>query len=81
MLHEADFAEARGRWVRFEGCDLTGAGFAGARFDESELRRCTLDGITGVEGLRGAALEWSEIVGLAGTLAAALGLRVLDDDA
>jgi uncharacterized protein YjbI with pentapeptide repeats len=80
VLREADFAEARGNSVRFDGCDLTGAGFAGARFDASELRGCTLDGITGVDGLRGAALEWSEIVGLAGTFAAALGLRVLGED-
>jgi uncharacterized protein YjbI with pentapeptide repeats len=80
VLREADFAEARCRFVRFDGCDLTGAGFADARFDASELRGCTLDGITGVGGLRGAALEWAEIVGLAGTLAAALGLRVIGDD-
>jgi uncharacterized protein YjbI with pentapeptide repeats len=80
VLREADFSDARCRWVRFDGCDLTGAAFAGAQFDDSALRRCTLDGITGVAGLRGAAFEWPAIVGLAGTLAAALGLRVLDED-
>jgi len=80
ILREADFAQARCRSVRFDACDLTGAGFAGARFDASELRGCTLEGITGVDGLRGAALEWTEIVGLAGTLAGALGIRVLGDD-
>jgi len=66
--------------VLFEDCDFGGASFAGARFDGCELRRCRLDGITGVEGLRGAALEWAEIVGLAGTFASALGLRVLDGE-
>jgi uncharacterized protein YjbI with pentapeptide repeats len=80
VLREADFHEARCISVRFDGCDFSGANFAGARFDGCELRRCRLDGITGVEGLRGAALEWAEIVGLAGTFAAALGLRVLGDE-
>ena len=81
VLREADFLEARGRSVRFERCDFTGASFSGASFETTELRGCTLDGIAGVDGLRGAALEWSAIIGLAGALAGALGLRVLDDDA
>ena len=80
VLREADVAEARARFVRFDGCDLTGATFTGATFGDSELRACTLDDLHGVEGLRGAALEWPALVGLAGTLAGALGLRVLDDD-
>ena len=67
--------------MRLDGCDLAGATFTGAAFADSELRRCTLEDLHGVEGLRGAALEWPAIVGLAGTLAGALGLRVLDDDA
>ena len=57
-----------------------GATFAGARFDASELRGCTLEGISGADGLRGAALPWPDIVGLAGALAAALGIQVLEDD-
>ena len=67
--------------MRFERCDLTGASSRGARFDASELRALHAGRHHGVEGLRGAALEWPAIVGLAGTLAGALGLRVLDDDA
>jgi hypothetical protein len=34
----------------------------------------------GVESLRGAAMEWSDIVGMAGVWAAALGIEVLDGD-
>lgn len=81
VLREADFQEARFESVRFAGCDLTGATFQGARFERSELRRCRLDDLRGVDGLRGAALEWGDIVGLAGAFAAALGVRLLDDDA
>ena len=50
------------------------------RVDRCELRGCTLDGLTGAERLRGAAMPWADILGHAGLLAAALGIRVLDDD-
>jgi len=49
-----------------------------AAVDEVELRGCTLDGIAGLERLRGAAMPWADVVGNAGLLAAALGIRVLD---
>ena len=79
VLRDADFQGARLESVCFLDCDLSGASFAGARFERSELRGCRLDGLRGVEGLAGAALEWPAIVELAGTFAAALGVRVIDD--
>ena len=81
VLRDADFQGARLESVRFLDCDLTGASFADARFERSELRGCRLEGLRGVEGLGGAALEWSEIIELAGTFAAALGVRLIDDEA
>ncbi len=80
LLAQADFREALLRSVRFDGCDLTEADFAGVRIDRCELRGCTLDGLAGVERLRGAAMPWADIVGNAGLLAAALGIRALDED-
>ena len=38
-----------------------------------------LPGAQGIESLRGAAMEWPDIVEHAGVLAAALGIRVLED--
>ena len=66
MLREADFQGAALGSVRFDGCELRSATFAGARCAATELHRCELDGIEGVEGLRGAALPWPDLVGLAG---------------
>ncbi len=40
---------------------------------------CTLDGLRGVDRLRGVAMPWNDIVGAAGTFAAELGVRLLDD--
>jgi uncharacterized protein YjbI with pentapeptide repeats len=80
LLAQTDFRDALLRSVRFEHCDLTEADFAGVRIDRCELRACTLDGLSGFERLRGAAMPWGDIVGHAGLLADALGIRVLDDD-
>ncbi len=78
VLREADFAETRCESVVFDGCDLTAASFDRAKFRRSELRGCTLEEIQGVEGLRGVAMEWAEVVALAPTFARALGIRLLE---
>jgi uncharacterized protein YjbI with pentapeptide repeats len=79
LLAQTDLRDALLRSVRFDHCDLTGADLAGVRIDRCELRACTLDGLAGVERLRGAAMPWGDVVGHAGLLAEALGIRVLDD--
>jgi uncharacterized protein YjbI with pentapeptide repeats len=81
VLRDADFTGARFESVRFDGCDLSAATFGGAQFERSELRGCRLEGLRGVDGLRGAALEWPAIVDLAPAFAAALGVRVIADEA
>ena len=78
-LRQADFREALLRSVRLTGCDLTEADLSGLRIDRCELRGCTLDGVWGLERLRGAAMPWGDVVGNAAQLAAALGIRVLED--
>jgi uncharacterized protein YjbI with pentapeptide repeats len=80
LLAQADFRDALLRSVRFDGCDLTEADLAGVRIDRCELRGCTLDGLAGVERLRGAAMPWADIVGNAALLAEALGIRALDEE-
>jgi uncharacterized protein YjbI with pentapeptide repeats len=83
VLRDADFTGARFESVRFSACDLSAATFSGAAFERSEVRGCRLEGLRGVEGLAGAALEWTAILELAGGMAAALGIRVIEapDDA
>jgi uncharacterized protein YjbI with pentapeptide repeats len=80
MLQQAEFREALLRSVRFEHCDLTEADLTGLRIKGCELRSCTLDGLAGAERLRGAAMPWGDIVGHAGVFAAALGIRVIQED-
>jgi uncharacterized protein YjbI with pentapeptide repeats len=80
LLAQTDFRDALLRSVRFDHCDLTEADLTGVRIDRCELRGCTLDGLAGVERLRGAAMPWADLVGNAGLFATALGIRVLEDD-
>jgi uncharacterized protein YjbI with pentapeptide repeats len=80
LLGQAEFREALLRAVRFDHCDLTEADVTGVRLDGCELRSCTLDGMVGVERLRGAAMPWGDVVGHAGLFATALGIRVMGED-
>jgi uncharacterized protein YjbI with pentapeptide repeats len=78
ILRQTDFLEAKLDSVRFHDCDLGEADLRGARLHRCELRRTRLIGLQGIESLRGAAMEWPDIVEMAGVWAAALGIRVLD---
>ncbi|MEJ7894528.1 MAG: pentapeptide repeat-containing protein [Solirubrobacteraceae bacterium] len=83
LLRELDLTAARLTDVRFEDCDprLRLAEFGGARAARLELSGCEVEGLGGVDGLRGALVTWPDAVGLLGPLVAAAGLVVLDETA
>jgi uncharacterized protein YjbI with pentapeptide repeats len=78
VLAQSDFLDAQLDSVRFVRCQLVEADLRGARLRRCELRRCDLGGLQGLERLRGAAMEWADILENAGAFAAALGIAVLD---
>ena len=77
-LAECDFYGAALTDVLFERCELREATFSGCSVERVELRRCELDGLRGIEDLRGARIPWSDLPGNAALFAAALGLHVVD---
>ena len=77
-LEEADFHGATLSSVRFERCNLTGASFAAARCERSELHGCELADLQGVEGLRGVRMPWNDVLQIAGVLAGAAGITIVD---
>lgn len=77
-LADADFQGVQGTSVALLDCDLRRAVFSQVQFERTEIRRCRLEGIPGVEGLRGVGLLLEDIVSLAGAFATALGVRTLD---
>jgi uncharacterized protein YjbI with pentapeptide repeats len=78
-LAEASFQEARLQDVHFVDCRLTGADFRGASLRHCAISGTSLDGVLGIEALRGVRMPWDDIVASAGALAAALGIEVEDD--
>lgn len=81
VLRDTSFASARLHSVAFVDCDLHGTDFEGARCSRVELRGCRLEGLRGIEGLRGAKLRWTDLMESATVLATALGLGVIDEEA
>ena len=75
-LSRADFQNADLSGVRFTGCDLTGAQFSQAKMDGTRFAGCELDGIGGVTSFRGATVTGNDLLALAHTLAAALGITI-----
>ena len=77
-LEEADFHGATLSSVRLERCVLVGANVDGASFARSELRDCELTGLTGAGSLGGVRMPWSDVIQIAGLLAAATGIEIVD---
>ncbi len=76
-LRESDFGGIRADALAFDGCDLTGATFSHATLKRSELRGCMIDGLVGVQALRGVTMPLADAMAAAPVLAAALGIRVV----
>ncbi len=78
-LREASFADTRLDDVAFVGCALTGADFRGARLQRCLMRGTALDGLVGIESLRGLTMPWPDLVASTRALAGALGISVEAD--
>jgi len=79
ILRQADLMGVRGNRVRFHDCDLTEASFRHAQFANSALRRCRVEDIEGVEGLRGTSMELEGMLALAPGFARALGIQLVHE--
>ncbi len=79
-LSEATFMNAQLDGVEFVDCRLAGADFRGARLSACAIRGTSLDGVLGVDSLRGVRMPWPDVVDSVAALAAALGIEVESDD-
>jgi uncharacterized protein YjbI with pentapeptide repeats len=78
-LAEASFMHARLESVAFVDCRLAGTDFRHAKVAGCAIRGASLDGVLGVESLRGLRMSWPDVIASAGALAAALGIDVESD--
>jgi uncharacterized protein YjbI with pentapeptide repeats len=77
-LGEADFHGATIASARFERCSLARATFAAATLGSTEIRACDLTELDDVDRLRGVRMPWPDVVQIAGLLASAAGIEVVD---
>ncbi len=77
-LEEAEFGGARLKDVVFERCDLRAADFSAVKGAQVDLLGCRLDGLRGVDALRGARMRWADVVENAALFAAALEIETVD---
>jgi uncharacterized protein YjbI with pentapeptide repeats len=62
--------------VEFVRCDLTGADFTGVTVGAARFADCRYDRLAGAGGLAGAEIAAGDLVGLAPSLASALGITI-----
>ena len=78
LMNECDFYEASVKDVLFERCNLRESSFSAMRIERVELRGCELDGVQGIEALRGARMQWNDVISAAPLFAQALGIEIVD---
>jgi uncharacterized protein YjbI with pentapeptide repeats len=79
-LTGADLQRATLTDVTFEDCTFGDADFGRAACQRVTFRGANLASVKGAAGLKGALVPWPEIVEMAGAMAGALGIGVLDVD-
>lgn len=79
-LDEVDFSGARLKDVLFDRCRLRAATLVGATGERLELVACELEGLDGLEVLRGARMRWSDVVENAALFARAVGIELVEDE-
>ncbi len=75
-LTETSFMEAQMERVIFIDCKLAGTDFRGVKQRGCTIRGTSLDGILGIDSLRGITMPWPDVVDSAAALAAAVGINI-----
>ena len=75
-LGRVNFQNADLSGARSERCDLTAAQFSNARMTGARFEECTLSDVSGVTAFAGAIVKSGDALGLAHTLASALGITI-----
>jgi uncharacterized protein YjbI with pentapeptide repeats len=80
VLAGAEFISATLEEVTFPGSDLAGADLTKVRCADVDLRDARLDGLQGIDALKGCTIGVDQLFPMAPALAQALGITVKGDD-
>lgn len=78
-LTDASFMEAKLDHVEFIDCELAGSDFRNVILDHCAIRGTSLEGVLGVESLKGLTMPWEDVLASAASLAAGLGISIESD--
>jgi len=78
-LRDGDFQAADLRGAAFIRCDMTHVQLSNASLDGARFEDCTLEMARGVSALQGATVGVKEMLSLAPSMAAALGITIETD--
>ena len=78
-MGECDFYGTVLKDVLFERCELREATFSACTIERVEFRQCDLAGARGAEDLRGARMQWGDVIENAAVFARALGIEIVDE--
>ncbi|NNC12926.1 pentapeptide repeat-containing protein [Planctomonas sp. JC2975] len=76
-IDELDLGDAKATRLAFPGCRIGVLEASHVRFADVDLRGADLEQVRGVASLRGAAVSFDQLLGLAPALADELGIRVV----
>lgn len=76
VIEELDLSEASASRLVCTGCSIAMLDVSGARLENVDLRGARVDGIRGIDNLRGVTVDAAQLMDLAPLLAAHLGIRV-----
>jgi uncharacterized protein YjbI with pentapeptide repeats len=77
-LSGVDFYNATFEHVTIDGCDLQRAIFSGARVICLSITNCNLVAVSGIDGLKGAQLDASDLPAMAPAMASEAGILIRD---
>jgi uncharacterized protein YjbI with pentapeptide repeats len=76
-LTEADFQGADMSSVAFKDCNLSGVNFGNCKLRDVDLRTSNLSTVQGIAGLKGATIDLNQLIVMSQTMAAELGIKVV----
>lgn len=79
VLSEADFSNCEFSMVAFTRCNLERADFSLAKVKSLDLRSSSIEGIHGLASLKGTSISSAQLITIAPSLAAEIGLIVQSD--
>lgn len=76
VINDVDFYDAQLKNVEFVNCTINNVTFASARMVSVDISKSAVDGINGINSLRGVTMSYDQLMQLAPAFAAEAGIKI-----